>query len=128
MVWYVRMFTSAYIYLLYRAMAECSTNLTLLPFCPQLRMIEVLQEDKAALAFTTEPVLCSLGDLLHQVRATHGVVLCAAAYTRLTLSPLFAYTYMHTRISSTWCPTELVLTPVCLAAPACCQRWKSPVG
>jgi len=30
-----------------------------------LRVMEVIQEDKSALAFVTEPVLCSLGDLLH---------------------------------------------------------------
>ena len=31
-----------------------------------VRVIEIVQEDKTALAFTTEPVVCSLADLLYQ--------------------------------------------------------------
>lgn len=91
-----------------------------------LRLIEVLQEDKSALAFTTEPVLCSLGDLLHQfdlvpdgLRTHAGVFGSAGVVSEMEISrgmgqvveALQTMHQVHRRLHLNLTPEAIVVAP-----------------
>jgi SCY1-like protein 2 len=110
----------------FNIMQKDMKGMQLCPCQGVIQVVEILQEDKTALAFTTEPVVCSLADLLYEFdcvpegRRLHGGLFEAGgALSEMEISRglsqlvegLQVLHNVHRRLHLSLSPEALMITP-----------------